>query len=484
MPAGNYAAGLGARGNALAARATRAFGTTPRPLVLVLAAFLAINFARVHELVPHLAVLRLGKLIGLPLVILAIRRLPRAQLRAALRTGPARSMLFIGFMMLASVPLSIWIGNSVGYIRGVGAISYVMFVTTASVLVDRAAIPTVLAVEALGVGADALRMFLPNAPVIIESSGVPRALFGYTYDPNDTAALFLVTVPIALHLGGRPGAGWRRWVWYALALLMVVAMVRTGSRGGLIGLGAMVATLVLLAPPRQRARLLGAGVAAVVTFGIAVSSNPVLNERFGSLFSSSTRENDYNYTETNGRIALWKRGVHYMITHPVTGVGINNFTIAEFQIGSELKRQQGIIDRHMLTAHNSLVQIGAELGVPGLIAYLAVVFSGAWGLWGVRRRAIAAARAGLAHAEEEIALASTAITALVGVFVGGLFLSLAYSPMTLFTFALCVAVIAGASPALQPVGAPSMPTAPVRRLGRRGGLMPGRADWASSARGR
>ena len=444
-------AGRGARARTAAAR----FGT-PRILVLALAAFLAIAFARAHELFSFLIPLRLGKLIGLPLVIVAYQRLPRAQMRAALRTGPSRGAIAIGLMMLLSVPLSIWIGNSVGYLRTTAYVTVITFLVTASVLVDRRAIPTILATEVIAVGLGATRMLLPNPPTVFEENAM-RVFYGFSYDPNDCAALFLLTIPLALYLAGRLQK-WRL-LWYGLAAIMVAALVRTGSRGGLLGFGALVATLAVLAPPRQRARLAGAAAAAVLGFSVLVSQNKSLSTRFASTFDSS--ESDYNYTSTNGRIEIWKRGLYYMATHPVTGVGVANFPTAEYQIGSELKAAQGITDRHMLTAHNSEVQIGAELGVPGLAAYLYMLGSAMLGMWRRRRQGVVARGRGKSRVpgvDDEIALASAVLTALVAIFVAGSFLSLAYSPITLFACALAAGVLAG-GPSVAGQLRPNYPTA-------------------------
>jgi hypothetical protein len=165
------------RSSGLRVRLAGAAKTAPRALVVALTAFLLVNFARSHELIVQLAVLRLGKVAGVPLVILALRRLPRWQLRAAMRTGPARGMLFIGFLMVLSVPLSIWRGNSIGYLKGVGLISYIMFVTTAAMLVDTAVALTVLRATMIGVTAGAARMLLPGAPVYNGDLEAFRAVF-------------------------------------------------------------------------------------------------------------------------------------------------------------------------------------------------------------------------------------------------------------------------------------------------------------------
>lgn len=432
-----YAGGRTAR-----ARATATRLATPRVLVLTLAAFLVIAFARAHELFSFLTPLHLGKLIGLPLVVVAYQRLPRQQLRAAMRTAPSRGAMAIGIMMLLSVPFSIWMGNSVGYLKSIAYVTVITFVVTASVLVDRRAVAAVLATEVVAVGMGATRMLMPNPPTVFEGDAL-RIHYGFSYDPNDCAALFLLTIPLALYLAGRLPK--YRLLWYALAAIMVAATVRTGSRGGLLGFGALVAMLGILAPPRQRVRMAGAGLAAALAFAGLVSQNDVLRARFASTFDSS--EKDYNYTDTNGRVEIWKRGLYYMVTHPVTGVGIANFGVAEYQIGSQLKAAKGITDRHMLTAHNSLIQIGAELGIPGLAAYLYMIGASARGMWRKRRAGIVArARGGSSPLtpgiDDEVALASAVLSALVAIFVAGFFLSLAYSPITLFACALAAGVAA------------------------------------------
>ncbi len=439
------------------ARATAARVATPRVLVFTLAAFLVIDFARVHELFSFLLPLRLGKLVGVPLVIVAYQKLPRAQVRAAMRTGPGRGAIAIGIMMLLSVPLSIWIGNSVGYLGSVAYVTAITFLVAASVLVDRRAVPIVLATEVIGVSMGAVRMLLPDPPTVFEGDAL-RIHYGFTYDPNDCAALFVLTIPLALYLAGRLPK--YKLVWYGLAGIMVTALVRTGSRGGLLGFGALVVTLGVLAPPKQRLRMAGAGLVAALGFGALVSQNATLRARFATTFDSS--QSDYNYTETNGRLEIWKRGIQYITTHPATGVGIANFVVAEYQIGAGLKAEKGINDHHMMTAHNSLIQIGAELGIPGLIAYLYMIGASMRGLWSTRRAGIAArirARTGpvavAVALDDEISLASAALVALVGLFVASMFLSLAYSPITLFACALASGVIAGKSASrMQPPGRP------------------------------
>jgi O-antigen ligase len=418
---------------------------TPRALVLFMAGFLVVNFARTHELFSFLIPLRLGKLTGYPMLLLLFA-MPRGHLRAAFRNGPGRAMLFLGAWMVVGVPFAIYRANSFGYVRGTALISAVMVTAVAAGLADVKARLVVLRVLVVATAVNAASMLLPGASTQVDASGAARAQFGYTYDPNDTAALFTVMIPLALYLGARGGRG--RAFWFASVLPMIAALVRTGSRGGLIGMVVMLAAVVVLSPPRRRARFALAGVAGALLLGVLVARNSSLRTRVATVFSSEGNGggDDYNYTDANGRIAIWKRGVYYMVTHPVTGVGVANFGTAELMIGSEIKARQGIRDRHELTAHNSFVLVGAELGVPGLIAYLVVLGSSVVGLWRLRRDA---GRVGHGDAEvsgnrDQVALASALLATLLGGTAASIFLSLAYSPMLLFVHSLTIAVLADA----------------------------------------
>jgi O-antigen ligase len=86
-------------------------------------------------------------------------------------------------------------------------------------------------------------------------------------------------------------------------------------------------------------------------------------------------ENDYNVTEEGGRINVWKRGITYMMDHPITGVGAENFAVAEGTISPMAMRQEFGKGVKWGAAHNSFVQVGAELGVGGLIVFIAILTS-------------------------------------------------------------------------------------------------------------
>lgn len=115
---------------------------------------------------------------------------------------------------------------------------------------------------------------------------------------------------------------------------------------------------------------------------------------------------------------IWKRGVGYMLSHPALGVGADAFAVAEGRLSAEA-RQRHRYGRgfQWSTAHNSFIQIGAELGVLGLVLFVALLAAAFRLLSRLRRWA----------GGESAVLAQVLAGSLVAFVVTATFLSQAYS---------------------------------------------------------
>jgi O-antigen ligase len=156
---------------------------------------------------------------------------------------------------------------------------------------------------------------------------------------------------------------------------------------------------------------------------------------------------DYNTTTETGRVKIWERGMGYMASNPVLGVGAANFPVAEGTISPMAGRAEYGRGVRWGAAHNSFVQIGAELGVPGLVCFVGAIIAA---LLALRRAAGAALRVGRA-ALGVSRLAQSIMAALIGFTVGGLFLSLGYSDMLYTLLALAVGLTKVVTAELQAV---------------------------------
>jgi O-antigen ligase len=111
-----------------------------------------------------------------------------------------------------------------------------------------------------------------------------------------------------------------------------------------------------------------------------------------------------------------------MLDNPILGVGPGNFATAEGTLSPLAERQMWGIGVRWNAPHNSFVQVAAELGIPGLTLYIAVIASAFRAL----RRATP--------------LTPALTASLLGFVVGSFFLSLAYSDMFYTLVALAVGV--------------------------------------------
>jgi O-antigen ligase len=248
----------------------------------------------------------------------------------------------------------------------------------------------------------------------------------YYYDANDFATFAVTAVPLGiyfLHAGRRTAL--RVLGAVALATLSL-AFVYSGSRGGFIALLAVGAFVVLrFTGIPLRWRVMATALVAVVVVGAASGQ---YWQQMGTILSDA----DYNRTGETGRLQIWQRGVGYMLDHPILGVGPDNFGAAEGTLSPLAHRQQYGIGVRWSAAHNSFIQVGAELGLPGLafyVAMLAAAFGALRRTDRLQRRAVEKDAVGL-----ELTQALTA--ALLGFVIGSFFLSLAYSEMLYTLLAL------------------------------------------------
>ncbi len=272
----------------------------------------------------------------------------------------------------------------------------------------------------------------------------------YTYDANDFATFAVTAIPLGLYFATNGTRAALRAASVLGLTALTTAFVRSGSRGGFLAIIA-VALFVLLGYTTIRARWRVLGTAALAALFIATAS-----DRYWSQMRTIVApEQDYNRTAQTGRIQIWRRGIGYMLTHPVVGVGAANFGVAEGTISPLARLQEYNIGVRWTAAHNSLVQVGAELGIPGLILFL-TAFGGAFAT--LRRVARAGPAAPLAHA---------LTGSLIGFAVGAFFLSLAYHDM-LYT-------LLGLATGLGKVSLPRVPAASRAAPGVARARLPGRA---------
>lgn len=255
----------------------------------------------------------------------------------------------------------------------------------------------------------------------------------YYYDANEFGTLAVMSLPLAVYFLVRPGPLWRRLISGGALVALVVGLIWTGSRGGFLALLAVGGFLLLrYTAIRARWRVLTTSVLALLF--VATASD----KYWESMRTILQPKSDYNVTDESGRMKVWERGLGYMFQHPVFGVGAGNFPTAEGTLSPLAADANVGRPVKWSVAHNSFLQVGAELGIPGLVFFLGMLASAFGALRAVRRRSAVNQPPG--RSPPAASLAQALAAALVGYIVGGFFLSLAYHELLYTLIALIVAL--------------------------------------------
>lgn len=395
-------------------------------LLACVAVYIATAVGRVHQLFPALEPLKPALVSAL--LAAGLLALQQRGLRNVFRVRSATTTCALGFLLWValSVPGALNQGVAFSMLVDYCLKTIVMFAVIAAVVrsvrdVERLALAYFAATAIYG--AVVLARFQTGA------GDDWRLGHLYNYDANDFATLIATAMPLGLYFV----LGVRRPLLRVLAVsglaILAVCEIRSGSRGGFLALLAVAAFVLLrFTTIPARSRVFGLAVVLAIVFGTA-------SDRYWEQMQTVVNPHeDYNVTSETGRVQIWKRGMGYMADYPVLGVGAGNFQVAEGTLSPMARRAEYGHGVRWGAAHNSFVQVGAELGVPGLLLFVGVIVSA---LVALRRTARPALRAG-ARDVAVSGLAQSLMASLVGFIVGGFFLSLGYSDMLYTLVALAV----------------------------------------------
>jgi O-antigen ligase len=395
------------------------------PLLVSVAGYIATSVGRVHQLFPQLEALRPAILTGIVAIALYVADRQELRRSAHLMVRTTAYVVALLLWMVLSVPGSLVPGNSFDVVFDGFVKTVIMYLVVAG------SVRSVRDVERLAI------VYLISATVYaavvlvrfdLGSGDAWRLGHLYYYDANDFATFAVSAMPFALYvlLGGRR-LQHRVLAGIALAVL-TLAFVYTGSRGGFIALvsvGAFIVIRYSSIPLRWR-------VTAPAIVGVVVLATA--SDQYWRQMSTIMSDADYNRTEETGRLQIWGRGVGYMTQYPVFGVGPGNFQAAEGTLSPHAERQQFGVGVRWNAAHNTFIQVGAELGIPGLVLFLAIIAS----TFGALRRGARQRRSRVRPPSGKAQLTQALTASLIGFLVGAFFLSLAYSEMFYTLVALAV----------------------------------------------
>jgi len=351
------------------------------PLRILVCLLIILIVSRVHQYVPVLAKTRPVMLVTVLSGIYAFSN-PRLLIRESLfSTWPARAIAGIGIMAVLAVPFGISMGNSGKFVLEVfwkTILLAFLIIASCRTARDLYAYAWSYVIGALVLSYFALFFF--DLQRYGTDFSYARLAGLATWDANDVVLVLMPALACALlvYQVAKP----RGRMVALLALVGIGATVaRSGSRGGLIGLVAVGVALLLFGRGVSFGKRIVTMV--VVAAGLSVWAPQGYWQQMQTILNPKA---DYNYTSKDGRKEVAKRGVGYMLSRPIFGLGINNFEKAECTISEKARNTPAGWGIRCQPPHNSFVQAGAELGVPGLLLWASIPLFGIYALLRLGRR--------------------------------------------------------------------------------------------------
>jgi len=439
------------------------------PLRMILFVLTVLTISRVHLHFPVIAAARPVLLLSVAAICYAYLNPRQLAATNVMRLWPMRVMAILVVLACFSAAFGISLGRSASFILD----SFSKTVTLAFLIAlsIRNARDLYTYVWALVLSSGILALFSLFVFGLSTGNGLARLGDLYTYDSNDLGVLMMIGLPLTLLLL-LVDRGFKRLLLVLILAGISAAMARSGSRGGFLGLVAVALAALFLVDGVSTVRRASILAAAVLALAAAAPSG--YWAQMGTILSP---KDDYNYSSDEGRTALIKRGLGYMAKYPVFGVGINNFVRAECTISAKVAARRHNGPLRCSAPHNSFVQAGAELGVPGFIAWVSLLFGAIVAPLRRRRRLPRSWRHGTPG--ERFIYAATGFfpVALIGFAVTSFFVTFAFSD----PIYLMGAVVTGlyVSIAAQAAGNGAQPT---RQSGppRRERSVPGWRTWRSA----
>ena len=344
-----------------------------------LVAFTAVLFLRPQDQLPALAMLHLAEVFAIVGLVGMIVARTRRGLPPMPYTPEIGGLLAFGGAMLVGIPFSFWPGGSVRdfvdiYLKVIVIVMLMIHALDRADRIDRFAAMIVVCSGVVAVGSlfDYMR-----GVRLVEGGRLGGAVGGIMGNPNDLALNMVVFLPFALAAAFKPGPAPRRVAAALCTGLMMTTIVLTKSRGGFVGLAAM---LVMLVAGSIRVRP-AVGVAALVAVLAAV---PLAPASFWARMVSIFDEERDTTGSRQARLDLMKEGVRVFAANPVFGIGLGQFVNYD-----PTGRKQA-----WNVTHNATLQVAAELGVVGLVPFVYLIVRAAGAARAARKAIILPLRPG------------------------------------------------------------------------------------------
>ena len=324
--------------------------------------FVIFSFFRIHEAFPLLGPLHIPPLLAAPTLIVLIWHV------AVMRSIPiywrAEMTVFVVLFVLVTLGLPFAANRPISIAYWTATYWKIAVMTLAIAWLIRRPRDFALASHAFvaaGVAVASVALYnKANGIGLVEGTRVTiaRDIQSVLGDPNDLSLVLLFPLSFAVSLFVRR-TSWMSALFGLFATVAIVAaIIATQSRGGLLGLltvfGAYGARMI-----KSKALLIVIGVSAALMLFAAAG---ISGRSSGGAAEEGIDESSM------GRIYAWGAAWRMATTHPLNGVGIDNFVPNYFAYSAHW-------DGHNHAVHSTWFGVLGETGFPGIIVFILMILT-------------------------------------------------------------------------------------------------------------
>jgi O-antigen ligase len=317
--------------------------------------FTLMLYARPNDLFPALGDFPLVKILAIGVLAVYVLSKGAAGGRLSVWTLEMTMLVAIAALGLLLMPVAASPQDSIDTLTDTYLKTVIIFILMVNLTDTRQRVLSLwklVVVCGVALGAGAIKSYM-KGEFTDKGLRIEGLVGGMFENPNDLATALDLLLPFAVVLT-LISRGLARLFYLACAAVLAVGTLMTLSRGGFLGL---IASGVLLLWKLGRGRRLKTLLWATVICGILFAAMPGgYGARIATIFNNEQDQTG----SAQLRRELMERAASIAISRPIVGVGMGNFHIYS------IREKE---------AHNAYLEIAAELGVMGLIAYLIVIFA-------------------------------------------------------------------------------------------------------------
>ena len=253
------------------------------------------------------------------------------------------------------------------------------------------------------------------------------SVFGW---PNLYAGFLLLTIPLTIGLSRVAQQRWSRIGWLIATSLLSLSLILTLSMGGWFA--AILTACLSWALLRSNSRFTSKLVVKILIASLALCLIVGVTS-----FIVASRARPMILGSTSSRFVYVRTALHILHEHPLAGTGIGTFGLAYWAL---MPLQYATGQHSAIHAHNTLAEVGAELGLVGLGLFL-------WFVLGVWRLVRQATRADALQAD---ALSAALAIGVVGFFVHSLLEQTFFEAVTAPFWWIVLGLLSGRAVAIAP----------------------------------